>query len=187
MIHANEAGMNLSRPADRRRLERMVTVAKPDLLIAGPLYKLARRSGAASDWDSEAMDLINFFDDLRTRHDCALMLEHHLVKKGQGTTHFRDPDQGGSAMFRRWPEMSFSMVRDELADDDNVIRLHRYRRARNEEMWPTHIQRRGPGQSRTGFAWLPRTNDWHARVELAEAKRRIEELEAELREERDRG
>lgn len=154
-IHSNEAGMNLAQPGDRRRFERIVAQAQPDVLVAGPLYKLSRRqTGGHSDWDADAMDLINFFDDIRTRYNCALLLEHHLVKSGQNA-HFRSTDQGGSAMFRRWPEMSFSMIEDPESGNPNTVKLHRYRRARNVETWPDRIERRPPGATQTGLAWSP--------------------------------
>jgi hypothetical protein len=152
-IYSNEAGINLAQPGDRRRFERIVANIRPDMVIAGPLYKLSRRQAGQSDWDSDAMDLINFFDDIRTRYNCALLLEHHLVKTGTNT-HFRNPDQGGSAMFRRWPEMSFSMIEDTNSNEPgDVVKMHRYRRARNGETWPDRVRRRSPGPSVTGHAW----------------------------------
>lgn len=153
-IHSNEAGMNILEHGDRRKFERLLQEARPDLLIVGPLYKLARRRDGRSDWDADAMDVINFIDSIRVRYHCAVLMEHHLTgdkDRAKGRT----PNQAGSAMFRRWPEMSFSMIMDPDSSEDDPrgmrVDLHRYRRSRNQETWPRQLRRRD-GVS-TGHAW----------------------------------
>lgn len=150
-IHSNEAGMDVSEPGDRRKFERIVAEFRPDVLVCGPMYKLSRRKAGGSDWDADAMSVITFLDSIRTRYDCALLLETHLVKSG-GNSYMRSPEHAGSAMFRRWPEAAFSMIEDtEATSAGGLVKLHRYRSMRSEDRWPQKLIRR-EGLS-TANAW----------------------------------
>lgn len=148
---SREQGIDVLSSADRRRVEAAVAAAKPDLLIMGPLYKMKRNTGRG--YDIDALDTINFFDDLRVRFNCALIIEQHLVADKKSNAALRSVDHADSQHFVRWPEMAFSMIEHPEAIDGERVKLARVRGARNGAMWPPALIKRPRGDTHTGPAW----------------------------------
>jgi len=131
-------GIDARSPQGARILDRVLAQVKPAIMFIGPLYKMARKG--RDDWETVANDTARVLDRLRTKHDCALWIEHHMPKNvgGQMTkTPF------GSSMWERWPEFGFIITPPEDKDRDNVYKLEEYRPGRDERSWPYGMTRNG--------------------------------------------
>lgn len=139
-IWHREAGMNLR---DRRPLaefEAVLQRTEPQIVFAGPLYKLFRRS-AREDLEQAAIEFTEQIDDLRKRYGFAIMLEHHAPKGSGG---YRDLSPFGSSVLMRWPELGLTldvMGGASMTDTRYELEIGRFRRDRVIHDWPTSITR----------------------------------------------
>ena len=131
-------GINLRSRRDRSELESVLEHCRPDLVCLGPIYKAYQVEARESD-EQAASEVMRVFDDLRTRHQFALMLEHHAPKGSGGT---RDLMPFGSSLWLRWPEIGLKM--QATGDGNEVMELGRWRGDRLENDWPDLIQRSTP-------------------------------------------
>lgn len=131
-------GVNLRSRRDRSELEAVLIHCQPDLVCLGPIYKSYRVEARESD-EQAASEVMGVFDDLRTRYNFALLLEHHAPKGSGGT---RDLMPYGSSLWLRWPEIGLKL---EAVDESNeVMGLGRWRGDRLENDWPDQIERSKP-------------------------------------------
>ena len=138
-----EAGLNLRSRSEQAQFEAAVQRTKPKLICAGPLYKLFRRQGS-EDLEQATLDVLLFLDDLRARHGCAILVEHHLPK-AQGM--YRSKDPFGSAVLKRWPEIGLSLEPiGTYTDDTDAMhwKLGRFRGDREPSNWPDELTRDHP-------------------------------------------
>lgn len=152
-VWSREGGLNLRDRRPRVELERVIQQTHPQIIFAGPLYKLYRRSGR-EDFEQAALEFVEVLDDLRSRYKFALMLEHH-APKGQGGSN-RDLNPFGSSLFLRWPEFGLTLepVGNITHDtEDYVLEIGRFRRDRQVADWPNEIRRGAPMAT---TAWTPR-------------------------------
>lgn len=131
-------GINLRNRRDRIELESVIAETKPDLVCLGPIYKAYSINGNESD-ELAAKEVMQCFDDLRTRYDFALLLEHHAAK-GSGKS--RELQPYGSSLWLRWPELGLKLTPDQ--PDGTVLRVGRWRGDRLENSWPKEIKRSKP-------------------------------------------
>lgn len=125
-------GIDLGQPADVAWLDRLITHHRPDLLISGPIYKMA--SGDPND-ESETKPVVYALDALRAKHGLTLILEAH-TKKAEGVDpRKRAKDPVGWSGWRRWPEFGLH-----LSEDGE---LTHWRGARDERTWPHQLNRGG--------------------------------------------
>lgn len=150
-------GIPLSDRRELARLERSIAATNPDLVIAGPHYKLTR---ADSTDENDAKDMIAELDTLRTRYGFALILEAHSPNAQGG--HNRDLRPIGSSVFRRWPEFGYGLrgVEDSTGEDGmpTTVTFEKWRGDRDKRAWP-----RALSKSSTGLPWQPydtRYDDW---------------------------
>lgn len=131
-------GINLRNRRDRMELEAVIAKSRPDLVCLGPLYKCYNVSANESD-EQAAKEVMQCFDDLRTRYNFALLLEHH-APKGSGKT--RDLLPYGSSLWLRWPEIGLKMT--DTTGDGSVMKVGRWRGDRLDNKWPVELRRSSP-------------------------------------------
>jgi replicative DNA helicase len=148
-VERRPEGLNLADPASVAWLMKRVTICQPDILIIGPLYKLMNdnpNDEATARACTVALDLI------RTRGQCALLLEAHA---GHGNSAMTDRPvrPTGSSLWLRWPEFGMGLRRAKTDDADEFrrVELIPWRGARGERDWPLELM----GDNR--FAFQPST------------------------------
>ncbi|HEY2195576.1 MAG TPA: AAA family ATPase [Actinomycetospora sp.] len=150
-------GIPLSDPRELARLERSIAATAPDLVIAGPHYKLTL---ADTTDENDAKAMIAQLDTLRHRYGFALILEAHTPNSSGGRE--RDLRPIGSSVFRRWPEFGYGMR--PVADTEGLdgmpttVTFERWRGDRDRRAWPRSLSK-----STRGLPWTPpdsRYSDW---------------------------
>lgn len=143
LIHCKPDGLNLTTDTDVDWLNQLLNATRPDLLITGPLYKLAGGDPTREeDTKPAAMNL----DRIRTTHDVALILEAHSAK-GQGQ--YRPKEPYGWSGWLRWPEFGFHIAADH--DTNGLWPFTPWRGMRDERDFPEGLTR-GDGQA---WPWMP--------------------------------
>ena len=127
-------GLDLRARHDRSQVERELVNHRPDLVVAGPAYKLASRHDRES-FEDLADATHRILDDLRTRHSFALVVEHHAP---HGTAGVRDMRPYGGSQWLRWPELGIGLKPN---DDRSGLLLDRWRGDRLRNEWPDEIRR----------------------------------------------
>lgn len=136
-VERRPEGLNLAEPSNVAWLMKRVTLCQPDILIIGPLYKLMNdnpNDEATARACTVALDLI------RTRGNCALLLEAHA---GHGNSAMTDRPvrPTGSSLWLRWPEfgMGLRKAKTDDADEFRRVELIAWRGARGERDWPSEL------------------------------------------------
>lgn len=135
-------GLNVLARVDRDTLEGMCASFRPQLICAGPLYKLFDTPHGSKDstgGETIAKDTVRVLDSLRRRYGFALMLEHHAPK---GTGGRRDLNPFGSAVWLRWPEFGLALEKS-YEHGDNMFQLTHFRGPRDERDWPSLLMKGG--------------------------------------------
>lgn len=130
-------GIDIRSRRDRIELETVIAKVQPDLVCFGPVYKSYNVSGGEGD-ESAVKEFMQVFDDLRTRYDFALVLEHH-ASKGVGKSRVLQPT--GTSLWLRWPELGLSLIPDQ--PEGSVMKIGRWRGDRLHNSWPVEITRGG--------------------------------------------
>ena len=139
IIH-REAGMDLRTSAAQVYLERAMQFVKPAVLCIGPIYKAARKR-PNEHWEDATLDLFVFLDEIRTRFNCALIMEHH-APKGAG---IRELVPFGSSAWLRWPDYGMRLEPREVDRQGVPTRLDvgTFRGSRLQVDWPDSLVRGG--------------------------------------------
>jgi AAA domain len=125
------AGLNLFGHApDRDWLAERVEAAQAEVLIAGPLYKLAAGDPTLEE---VARTVATTLDRLRADHDLAVILEAHTPHAANGNRRPHRPY--GASLWLRWPEFGKHL--------DPGGRLSDWRGPRDERTWPRSLRRGG--------------------------------------------
>ena len=132
VIACKVEGLNLSTPDDQAWLTALIAHHTPDLLITGPIYKLAN-GDPIKEVESKPAALI--IDALRARHDLAVILEAHTAKAANGNPNHRPKEPYGWSGWLRWPEFGLHLSKD--GD------LTHWRGMREEREFPEALQRGG--------------------------------------------
>ena len=140
-----------NQPDDVRWLRSAVDAIRPDLLITGPLYKLA---GGDPTEERTARTVTGHLDRLRVDFGLTLILEAHSPYGGNGGKRPERPY--GASLWSRWPEFGLYLSPEG--------QLRHWRGPRDERAWPAALQRGG------AWPWTPvgRERDvlWARIVEL---------------------
>ena len=105
-VVSQPVGVDLVNEADDRAwLAALIENVAAEIVILGPLYKLA--DGDPNE-EKSAKPVAKFLDSLRARYGCALMLEAHMPHDGQGGRPF------GWSGWRRWPEIGIELTQADL-------------------------------------------------------------------------
>lgn len=139
-IWCRPGGIDVRQPADAQQLAAVIKATAPDLIIAGPLYKMTVDGGERAEQLHSAVAA--FWDRMRDRHGVALWLEAHAPMAQGGAA--RDLRPLGSGVWQRWPEFGISL---RPADGDrNELKLGRFRGDRDERLWPDKLIRPAGGE-----------------------------------------
>jgi replicative DNA helicase len=118
-VKCRPQGMDLASRADVRWLDGLLSFHKPDLLVFGSLYKAYRGADGRSKGSEESAEMVaNALDELRVRHDCALLIEAH-APHGEGADR-AGLRPAGSSLWLRWPEVGFGLKVGGNGDADVV-------------------------------------------------------------------
>lgn len=134
-VWSRPGGIDLRNPKVRGAFVRELRHQRPELVVAGPLYKLGRRQDRES-YEDAAEAVQQVFDDLRTRFGFALVLEHHAAKGEPGGQ--RNLAPFGSQRWLAWPELGFGLYPER---DGNGLRIGKFRGDRMASSWPDRLVR----------------------------------------------
>lgn len=148
-----EGGMNLRKRVDRAEFEAVLRKVRPQVVLAGPLYKMFRRS-QSEDMEQSTIEFLEIIDDFRTRFDFAIILEHHAPKGQNGA--YRDMGPFGSSALLRWPEFGIALQdhgqAKQIGNEALEVEVQRFRADRVRADWPNTIVRNSFGAH---LAWSP--------------------------------
>lgn len=133
------AGVDLGDAMDSAWLARQVELAKPDLIVGGPLYRMHT---SALDKEDAARQITVALDSICNRSRSALILEAH-AGHGMGGTRWWRPT--GSSLFMRWAQFGLG-----LRTTKRGTEVTSWRGARDVRGWPEALRRGGEGT----WPWL---------------------------------
>lgn len=139
-------GLNLFNPPDLAWLADQVDRHQPDILLIGPLYKMA--DGDPTE-EGHAKAISGALDAIRVAYNCAVIIEAHSPH-GQGKD--RPIRPYGASLWLRWPEFGIGLT-------DGGQLLH-WRGQRDERNWPAALKR--SEEYGKGWPWLPENNGQQA-------------------------
>ena len=139
----------------------------PDLIILGPAYKLMRGDPQK---DSDVLALLSVIDEVRVKHDAAVLIETHSPHANGGE---RPTRPYGSSVWMRWPEIGFGIrpIHDSPMNAHNRpthLECVAWRGARENRDWPDEI-RHGWNDNqhidpRERLPWTHTRDDWRPSV-----------------------
>lgn len=129
-VHVRPHGLDLLEREDAEWLLGLVTTVNPDLLMIGPLYKLA---GGDPTEERPARVAAGWLDRIRRDTRCALIMEAHSPYASNGRQ--RPTRPYGASLWSRWPEFGLHL--------SEQGQLTHWRGPRDERDWPALLQRGG--------------------------------------------
>ena len=162
-LYSRTEGLNLA-GNDRGWFHDVAEKCSPDLIILAPAYKIM--IGQDPDKERDILALLNAIDEVRTRHDAAVMIEAH---SGNGSDMSARPVRPiGSSVWRRWPEVGFGLRVDEKSYPDGppakrprYLEAVQFRGQREDRDWPDLLAWGPDG----GLPWVPNRGDYE--IELS--------------------
>ena len=130
MVVVNEPeGLNVTK--DRSPAESILEEHHPDLVILGPMYKLAPDLIK----EDESARVAAVLDSWRAKYNCAIIMESHQPHEANvaGEGRYRPERPFGSSLWLRWPEFGYCL------EDSGVLRP--WRGPREERDWPEKLRR----------------------------------------------
>ena len=124
------SGLNLTEPTDMVWLGQRIEANAPDLVIIGPIYKMAT---ADPTEEAPARTVIACLDHLRELYGCALLIEAHSPHASNGGARPMRPY--GASIWMRWPEFGLHIT--------DTGQLKHWRGDRDERAWPGTLTRGG--------------------------------------------
>jgi hypothetical protein len=139
-VRSRVEGIDLLTAEDRDYLTEQVDAVRPDVLITGPLYKMA---GGDPIEERTAKPVATILDKIRAAYGCAILLETHSPHASNGGKRPERPY--GASLWLRWPEFGLYL-------DKETGALRHWRGAREDDRtWPAALQRGGT------WPWSPVT------------------------------
>ncbi|HEX4725680.1 MAG TPA: AAA family ATPase, partial [Pseudonocardiaceae bacterium] len=139
-VRSRPEGIDLLTLEDRGYLVEQIEAVRPDVLITGPVYKMA---GGDPTEEKNAKPVATILDKIRTYYGCAVLLETHSPHASNGGKRPERPY--GASLWLRWPEFGLYLDKDTGA-------LRHWRGAREDDRdWPAALQRGGT------WPWSPVT------------------------------
>lgn len=132
IIECRTGGIDLTQPDDKAWLRSLIREHRPDLLITGPIYKMA---SGDTDKEKDSKPVALALDALRDEFDLAVILEAHTRKADTSDPRKRSKEPYGWSGWMRWPEFGIH-----LSDDGEITH---WRGARDEREWPHGLTRGG--------------------------------------------
>jgi len=129
-------GINLRNRRDQTDLQREIALHRPNLVVAGPTYKMFQTKGKERPEDA-ADEFLALWDKLRVKYDFALMLEMHAAK---GSRAKGEMNPFGSQRFMAWPESGLALY--DSRGDGTVLEVENFRHNRlTGTDWPVKLVR----------------------------------------------
>jgi len=154
-LHIRTEGVNLA-GRDRAWFHQIAAACSPDLIVLGPAYKLM--TGLDPNKDSDVLQLLASIDEVRTRHDAAVLIEAHSPHGGEIGK--RPVRPFGSSVWLRWPEIGFGFrVDDEQESNLRELAKHQGSRQPTRPSYLNLVGWRGQREDRdwpSGITWGPR-------------------------------
>lgn len=150
-IHVRPEGIDLL-GRDSGWFAKVADDCHPDLIVVGPAYKMMRGDPQR---DTDVLAMLAVIDEIRVRHDAAVIIEHHSPHAMDGT--HRTVRPYGSSVWLRWPEVGFGVRRDESIPAEQqrprpeYLECVEWRGSREPRDWPARICY---GSDRE-FPWVP--------------------------------
>src|SRR6478609_6866220 len=107
-LHIRTEGVNLA-GRDRAWFHQVAAQCSPDLIVLGPAYKVM--TGLDPNKDVDVLSLFSAIDEVRTRHDSAVLIEAHSPHGSDGMVRTVRPF--GSSVWLRWPEVGLGFRVDD--------------------------------------------------------------------------
>lgn len=148
---------------DREWFHHVASKASPDVIIVGPTYKCML--GNEKD-DVDVMKLLRVLDEVRVKHDAAMIVETHSPHGTDDAT--RPVRPIGSSVWLRWPEIGFGFRRwtddsvEQMPTPDH-LEVVSWRGQRNHRDWPDLI--RWGSRTANQFPWIPTRPDWKPSID----------------------
>lgn len=149
MLHVEVYGhsINLADQTTASAICKTVERLKPEIICAGPLYKLAE--GDPKD-EQVARVVADTFDRIRGINGSGLAIEAHSPYPTPGTKTKPTIRPYGASLWERWPEFGWYLAADGTTEH--------WRGQREEREWPTQLARSTP------WPWMPTEPD-HVELE----------------------
>lgn len=127
-------GFDLTDPSEMARIVYAIESTSPDLVVAGPLYKMSRLN---IQEEQAAQELTLTLDALRAKYGFTLICEAHAGHTNDGGG-MRKVRPIGSSLFLRWPEFGFGIVPhpDDTSEHPETVLVKHWRGSREERDWP---------------------------------------------------
>lgn len=142
-------GIDLTDITEYARLEQAIATTAPDLVVAGPLYRLHKMN--IND-EQAARELVDALDRLRTKYRFTLICEAHVGHIGEAAGG-RKLRPTGSSLFLRWPEFGYGIRADpSVANEEHpsLVEMVAWRGAREERAWPDMLR-----HDQYQLPWMP--------------------------------
>lgn len=127
-------GIDLTKRADQRWFEAKVVAAKPDIIVAGPLYNMVEGApGRSKQSEETAQAAGSFLAELVVRRNCALLIEAHAP-------HGEELRVRGSKYWEDWAGWGFGF-RLSINNGARMYTVERSMRGDREtgRQWPTRF------------------------------------------------
>lgn len=132
-------GFDLTDPRELSWVTQAIESTGPDLVVAGPLYKMTKLNVAE---EQAAQELTLTLDALRAKYGFALICEAHAGHSGDGSG-ARRVRPIGSSLFLRWPEFGFGIIPHPdfpEVEHPNPVLVRNWRGSREARDWPSALK-----------------------------------------------
>jgi replicative DNA helicase len=149
-IHVRNDGVDLP-GRDAGWFHQVAAECSPEVIVIGPAYKLMRGDPQR---DRDVLELLGVLDEVRVRHNAALIIEHHSPH-GDAKFGPRTVRPYGSSVWMRWPEVGMGLRNHEDEAEAEIraaeelrtgkpqrpdhLDFDQWRPAREDRDWPAEI------------------------------------------------
>jgi AAA domain/DnaB-like helicase N terminal domain len=138
--HIRPEGLDLP-GRDRGWFSKVAADVSPDLIVIGPAYKVMRGDPQR---DNDVLALLSVIDEIRVKHDAAVILETHAGHGKDEKSGNRVMRPYGSSVWLRWPEIGIGLNRgpgDQGGKRISEFEVGHWRGMREERDWPELLER----------------------------------------------
>lgn len=128
-------GVDLRKGSDAHMVAEHIRRARPDIVLAGPVYNMIADTGEHSEQVHSTVT--RFWNKMRGRYGFATWLEHHAPMQQGRSPRMMRPQ--GSGVYSRWPEFGKTLIAN---GEKGIVNVGRFRgdRIRNRP-WPDQLRR----------------------------------------------
>jgi AAA domain-containing protein/DnaB helicase-like protein len=128
-------GVDLKKGSDAHMVAEQIRRARPDIVLAGPVYNMIADTGEHSEQIHSTVT--RFWGKMRARYGFATWLEHHAPMQQGRQPRLMRPQ--GSGVYTRWPEFGKTLIAN---GEKGIVNVGKFRgdRIRNRP-WPDQLRR----------------------------------------------